>query len=49
MFNVRRGDSATGPRRGFCIPLRKYHALLCQTVVVQKKANLLDWKENYAE
>jgi hypothetical protein len=34
---------------GSCTPLRKYHALLCQTVVVQKNANLLDWKENYAE
>jgi len=49
MLNERRGDSATGLRRGSCTPLRKYHALLCQTVVVQKKANLLDWRENYAE
>ena len=36
-------------RRGSCTPFPKYHAILCQTVVVQKNANLLDWKENYAE
>jgi hypothetical protein len=41
--------SVVGPRRRSCTPPQIYHALLWQTVVVQKNANLLDWKENYAE